>query len=110
VGSLAPVDPNLVQVIANGEAVHTVQGAKEDRSWQVAWTAPTEGTGGVTFHLSVNAVDGDGGRNGDVWDRIQVSIDEIPEFPTILILPTLFALFGLIVLIRRRRLAQEPMQ
>ncbi len=37
------------------------------RSWSLDWTAPSSGSGTVTFTLAVNAVNGNGAVSGDVW-------------------------------------------
>ncbi len=41
-----------------------------------SWTAPTSGTGTISFWAVLNAVNGDGGTNGDQWNTKHVVINE----------------------------------
>ena len=57
---------------------HANAGSKtEDRSWLIAWTAPSAGEGEVTFWLAGNSVNGDMAPSDlDRWNRLSASIDE----------------------------------
>ena len=55
-------NPGSNAQISNGEATHSNSNA---RSWTVDWTAPSSGSGNVTFDLSVNFVNGNGNTGGD---------------------------------------------
>lgn len=57
---------------------HSNSGSKvSDRTWQITWTAPDEGTGIVTIWLAGNSVNGDGIPSQlDRWNRLSASVDE----------------------------------
>jgi len=56
---------------------HTSDGKNpSDRSWLFTWTAPTTGSGDVTFWLSGNSVNGNGLNTGDAWNRLAFPIGE----------------------------------
>jgi hypothetical protein len=65
-GSLSTTDGNVQINIAQNQASHT---NKNQRSWDIDWTAPGPGTGTVTFYLAGNAVNGNGKNNGDGWNK-----------------------------------------
>jgi len=50
--------------LASGELTHSTDSA---RTWWADWTAPTAGTGDVTFNLAVLYANGNGNNNGDSW-------------------------------------------
>ena len=50
--------------LLNGELTHSTDSI---RSWSADWTAPTVGTGDVTFNLAVLYANGNGNNNGDSW-------------------------------------------
>ncbi len=50
---------------------HTTAGAKvADRTWNVIWTAPAEGSGSISIQLVGNSVNGADGNQGDAWNRL----------------------------------------
>ena len=57
---------------------HTTSGAKvSDRLWQVVWTAPSTGSGEVSFWLSGNSVDGNGAPMApDAYNRLSFILHE----------------------------------
>ncbi len=81
-GALAPVDDTMVQVNADGSVTHTGEGnadtgqGNDQRTWQVEWTAPTDG--GAKFILHANSVNGDGAPTGDAWNRLSVDVGPQP--------------------------------
>lgn len=57
------------QLVGSGEYItHTSAGTSgsSPKSWTFDWTAPTSGTGTVTFYGAFNAANGDGSNTGDV--------------------------------------------
>ena len=59
---------------------HTEEGARsESRSWSIAWNAPEQNTGKVTFWISLNSVNGADGNLGDMWNRLTIHIPESTE-------------------------------
>ena len=46
------------------------------RSWSLEWTAPSAGTGSVTFSLAVMAANGNGNNGGDGWATVSVQSSE----------------------------------
>jgi hypothetical protein len=78
-GTLAvPTGANDIQIIG-GEATHTSAG-NDQRSWDIEWTAPGEGTGDVTFTFAGNSVNGDGTNSGDKWNKGSSTIPEkVPD-------------------------------
>ncbi|MEE3276994.1 MAG: choice-of-anchor V domain-containing protein, partial [Candidatus Thermoplasmatota archaeon] len=57
-------NPGSNAKIQNDEVTHS---NSNSRSWTVDWTAPSSGSGDVTFYLAVNFVNGNGGNTGDAW-------------------------------------------
>ena len=57
-------NPGSNAQIQNGEVTHS---NSNSRSWTVDWTAPSSGSGDVTFYLAVNFVNGNGLNTGDAW-------------------------------------------
>ena len=57
-------NPSTNAKLQNGEVTHS---NSNSRSWGVTWTAPSNGSGNVTFSLAVNFVNGNGGTSGDDW-------------------------------------------
>jgi len=76
-GTLA-VPPNATDVqIKSGEATHTTAG-NDNRTWKVRWVAPASGS--VTFHLAVNAVNGDGSpSSADQWNSAAVTTKPVGD-------------------------------
>mgnify|MGYP001197959705 CR=1 FL=1 len=50
--------------IVSGEVTHS---NSNSRTWTIDWTAPSTGSGDVTFLLALNFADGNGGTSGDSW-------------------------------------------
>ncbi len=79
VGTFIATDENTTQLYNGSEAItHTsdnaaVSGTKE---WSFDWTAPTEGTGDVTFYGAFNAANGDEGSSGDVIYTSELAVSE----------------------------------
>jgi hypothetical protein len=68
-------------MVQNGDEAttltHTEAGSNPtDRSWTIVWTAPSTGSGDVTFWLTGNSVNGDGAPTGDAWNRLSFSLGE----------------------------------
>jgi|GEM_PF-3891625 len=61
--------------ISGGEATHTETGAKQ-RQWVVDWTAPSQGTGPVTFNIIGLSTNGDGSQSGDQWNSASYTVAE----------------------------------
>lgn len=61
--------------------VHESAGATtEDRTWNIAWTAPASGSGDVFFWITGNSVDGDHAPNsGDMWNTLSFPLSETSE-------------------------------
>ena len=57
-------NPGSNAQILTGEVTHS---NSNSRSWTVDWTAPSSGSGDVTFYLAVNFVNGNNGNDGDAW-------------------------------------------
>ena len=55
-------NPGTNAQILSGEVTHS---NSNSRTWTVDWTAPSSGSGNVTFDLSVNFVNGNGNTGGD---------------------------------------------
>ena len=57
---------------------HTNSGSKtDDRTWNLAWTAPETGTGPAEFWIAGNTVNGDGIPSElDRWNRLTLTIGE----------------------------------
>ena len=70
-------NPGSNAQISNGEVTHSNATA---RTWTVDWTAPSSGSGNVTFDLSVNFVNGNGNTGGDgygtdSWNLAEEALD-----------------------------------
>lgn len=65
---------------AQDSATHSITGTNQ-RSWSVDWTAPSSGSGVVTFDLAGNAVDGGGNNSNDNWDAISYQVPEAGAAP-----------------------------
>lgn len=66
-------NPGSNAQILNGEATHSSSSA---RSWIVDWTAPSTGSGDVTFYLAVNFVNGNNAPSGDAWGYDSHTVSE----------------------------------
>jgi hypothetical protein len=76
-----PTGSTAVQ-ISGGEATHTKNGAKQ-RQWVVDWTAPSVGTGPITFNVIGMSTNGDGSESGDQWNKASYTIGESPGADTV---------------------------
>ena len=70
-GSFSNAGTNA-QIVA-GQVTHS---NSNSRSWTVDWTAPSNGTGNVTFTLAVNFVNGNGANTGDGWGTLSTILPE----------------------------------
>ena len=59
--------------IVSGEVTHS---NSNSRTWTVDWTAPSSGSGDVTFLLAINFANGNGGSSGDSWGTASWTISE----------------------------------
>jgi hypothetical protein len=50
-------------------------------AWSFDWTAPSSGTGDVTFYAAINAANGDNGTSGDVIYTSSLTVQEDPGAP-----------------------------
>jgi len=71
-------NPGTNAQIVGGEATHS---NSNSRSWTVDWTAPSSGSGDVTFYLSVNFVNGNGASSGDTWGSASWTSSEATSSP-----------------------------
>ncbi|MEC7686146.1 MAG: choice-of-anchor V domain-containing protein, partial [Candidatus Thermoplasmatota archaeon] len=67
-------NPGTNAQIVSGEVTHSNSNA---RTWTVDWTAPSTGTGDVTFLLAVNFANGNGGATGDSWGTDSWIVSEL---------------------------------
>jgi hypothetical protein len=74
-GLLSSSDINVQTNLPANQATHT---NPNQRSWSVTWTAPSQGTGDVTFWVAGNAVDGNGFNTGDGWNLFSTLVSEAP--------------------------------
>ena len=74
-------DAGYEDMVQNGDdsttLTHTDAGKNPtDRAWMITWTAPSTGSGDVTFWLAGNSVNGDGAPTGDAWNRLSFDLGE----------------------------------
>ena len=67
-GSVEIQNQSRVQFL-DGGWTHTKSG-NQYRSWNLSWTAPSDNSTTVDFVLHVNAVNGNGNSDGDMWNSI----------------------------------------
>ena len=72
-------NPGTNAWIVNGEVTHS---NSNSRTWTVDWTAPSSGTGGVTFLLAINFVNGNSAPSGDSWGTNSWTVSEATSNPT----------------------------
>lgn len=88
IGTLATSGTGREQLKSNGQITHTNTGntgANGDFGWEAMWTAPSIGSGDVSFSASVLFANGNGGNSGDstriskltVSEDLTVSLNEI---------------------------------
>ena len=66
-------NPGTNAQIVVGEVTHS---NSNSRTWTVDWTAPSTGSGDVTFFLALNFVNGNGGTSGDSWGTDSWTVSE----------------------------------
>ena len=66
-------NPGTNAQILSGEVTHS---NSNSRTWTVDWTAPSTGTGDITFLLAVNFANGNGGASGDSWGTDSWTVSE----------------------------------
>jgi hypothetical protein len=87
------------QIVHDDSTTGLPTGNIGDWSYNFTLTAPlTLGT--IILNAVMNAFDGDGSSDGDLWDAVSFSVQVVPEASTILLLGTGMA--GLAALGRRR--------
>ena len=67
-------NPGTNAKLSSGKVTHSSENA---RSWTVDWTAPSSGSGTVSFDVVGNAVNG-GGTGGDAWNTASYNVPEQP--------------------------------
>lgn len=75
-GTLSPVDSSVQTNAFQNQSTHT---HPNQRSWDVDWTAPAQGTGPVTFWAAGNAVNGNGNAGGDGWNLFSTVVPEASQ-------------------------------
>ena len=68
-------NPGANAQLNSGKVTHSNKNA---RSWTVDWTAPSSGTGTVSFSVVGNAVNMNYGNTGDAWNTASFSVPEQP--------------------------------
>jgi len=68
-------NPGANAQLNSGKVTHTNKNA---RSWTVDWTAPSSGTGTVSFSVVGNAVNNDYSDSGDAWNTATFTVPEQP--------------------------------
>ncbi|HJM67223.1 MAG TPA: choice-of-anchor V domain-containing protein [Candidatus Thalassarchaeaceae archaeon] len=68
-------NPGANAQLNSGKVTHTNKNA---RSWTVDWTAPSSGTGTVSFSVVGNAVNNDYAASGDAWNTATFTVPEQP--------------------------------
>ncbi len=63
-GSFASTDSNT-QTLNNNQYIEHTSAGTSQTSWTFDWTAPSQGTGAVTFYVAVNATNANGTTSGD---------------------------------------------
>jgi hypothetical protein len=74
-GTFASTDNNTQTVGSNQYIEHTFAGTSQT-SWNFNWTAPSQGTGDVTFYIAVNATNANNATTGDTPVFSNISISE----------------------------------
>ncbi len=79
-GGFATGGSGQLQLLSGSNAItQTNQGLSPSggsKSWTAKWTAPSKGTGDVTFYAAVNTANGDGGTGGDVIYATNLKVQE----------------------------------
>ena len=68
-------NPGVNAKLDSGKVTHSNKNA---RTWSVDWTAPSSGTGTVSFSAVGNAVNSNSGTSGDAWNTATFSVPEQP--------------------------------
>ncbi len=76
-GQLSTGGIGIMAVKVNSAGTSATHTTNSYRSWSVDWTAPSSGSGTVTFDVAGNAVNGmNGADNGDEWDTATYQVQE----------------------------------
>ncbi|MCF8368481.1 MAG: T9SS type A sorting domain-containing protein [Bacteroidales bacterium] len=79
-GSLIVTNPTEMQLAnSNNSITHKSAGTTpsgNSKSWSFDWTAPSQGTGNVTFYGAFNAANGNGNNTGDIIYKSSLSVLE----------------------------------
>ena len=76
-GTLAvPGGVGIMAVKVNSQGTSATHTTSSYRSWSVDWTAPSAGSGSVTFDASVVSANGNGGTGGDTWGDVTITVPE----------------------------------
>jgi uncharacterized protein (TIGR03118 family) len=82
-------DANPIQFI-----MHTVEGTRNGTpggaDFEFDWTAPAAGSGQITFYAAGNAANGNGNNQGDLIYTTNMSVDEAPPRPALVVPPTAY--------------------
>ena len=92
IGALAVTDSKSTQIINSGRAnmTHVRNGgaSSNSKSFNFNWTAPAKGTGTVKFYSSGLCANANNSTSGDYTHTTSVSISEISNSPTSIIIGT----------------------
>jgi len=75
-GSFSDVSSNAQSLTLNGRTYLEHDGPSISETFTATWTAPDEGTGGITIYAAGNAVNGNGGTSGDTAATGSMTIAE----------------------------------
>ena len=62
----------IMAVKVNSQGTSATHTTSSYRSWSVDWTAPSAGSGSVTFDVSAVSANGNGGTGGDTWGDLSL--------------------------------------
>jgi len=78
-GSFTVTNTTETQSVNSGTAItHTAAGTSgnNSKSWSMDWTAPSTGTGPVSFYAAFMAANGDGSNAGDIYHSTTLTVNE----------------------------------
>lgn len=81
-GFSTPGSDVQITTLANGREIVEQSRRRTDGRATVSWTAPSVGTGDVTFYAVGNAVNGNGGTSGDQVVTTSITLNESPGVST----------------------------